>query len=172
MRMKAVLWTGMIAAVAASTTMADAAVRAPRVSIASLEQLRQPLPLPYDEKANADAQITQAKARARATGRKLIIDLGGNWCADCRILAGVMDLPEVRTFLRRHYEVVTVDVGRFDRNQQVIRHYGIDKLKGVPALLIVDPETDKLLNADRLSALADARHMTPQALADWLAQWV
>lgn len=172
MRMKAALWTGMIAAGLAGATMADAAVRAPRDSIASLEQLHQPLPLPYDEKVDADARITQAKARAKASGKKLIIDLGGNWCADCRILAGVMELPEVGTFLRRHYEVVTVDVGRFDRNQQVIRHYGIDKLKGVPTLLIVDPRTDKLLNADRLSALADARHMTPQALADWLAQWV
>lgn len=159
--------TGMCAAIAA-----DAAVRAPHLSIASLEQLHQPLPLPYEEKADADRQIAQAKARAKASGRKLIIDLGGNWCADCRILAGVMELPELRPFLRRHYEIVTVDVGRFDRNQQVLRHYGIDKLKGVPALLIVDPKTDKLLNADRLSALADARHMTPQALADWLAQWV
>jgi hypothetical protein len=41
----------------------------------------------------------------------------------------------------------------------------------VPSLLIVDPKTDKLLNAGRVSALADARSMTPQALADWLAQW-
>jgi hypothetical protein len=28
-----------------------------------------------------------------------------------------------------------------------------------------------LVNAGRVSAIRDARHMTPQALADWLAQW-
>ncbi len=65
-----------------------------------------------------------------------------------------------------------MDVGRFDRNAQVPRRYGVNTLKGVPALLIVDPVTDKLLNKDRLFALADARSMTPQALANWLAQWV
>ncbi len=67
---------------------------------------------------------------------------------------------------------MAVDVGRFDRNLQIPAHYGITKrLEGVPAVLIVDPKTDKLLNRARVSALADARSMTPQALADWLAQW-
>ena len=103
----------------------------------------------------------------------LLIDLGGNWCLDCRILAGTIDLPEVNAFVRRHYELVTVDVGRFDKNLDVPAHYGITgRLAGVPALLVVDPRTDKLLDPGRVSALEDARSMTPQALADWLAQWV
>ncbi|HEX7822556.1 MAG TPA: thioredoxin family protein [Sphingobium sp.] len=148
------------------------AVTAPHVSVTSLDQLRQPLPLPYDEKADADRQVAQAKARAKAKGKRLLIDLGGNWCPDCRVLAGIFALPEVKAFLDRHYEVVTVDIGRLDRNQQIARHYGVDKLKGIPALFIVDPRTDKLLNDGHLFALADARHMTPQALADWLAQWL
>ena len=42
----------------------------------------------------------------------------------------------------------------------------------VPALLIVDPKTDKVVNAGRETALADARSLSPQGLADWLAQWV
>lgn len=148
------------------------AVRAPRVSVASLDKLPQPLPLPYDEKANADRQVAAAKARAAKEGKKLLLDLGGNWCPDCRVLAGVLHLPEVRAFIDKHYVLVMVDVGRFDKNAQVVRPYGVTSLKGVPALLVVDPKTNKLLNRDHLFALADARHMTPQALADWLAQWV
>ncbi len=155
----------------AGATQASA-VPAPRVSVTSLDGLRQPLPFPYDEKANADQQVAAAKARAKAEGKRLIIDLGGNWCADCRILAGVFQLPEVKAFLQKHYVVVAVDVGHFDRNAQVVRPYGVTSLKGVPALLIVDPKTDKLVNGRDLFALANARAMTPQALADWLAQWV
>lgn len=148
------------------------AARAPHVSVSSLEALRQPLPSPYDEEADADRQVALAKARAKARGKTLLIDLGGNWCADCRVLAGIFELPEVKAFLQRHYEVVTVDIGRFNRNQQIFQHYGVTKLNGVPALLIVDPRQDRLLNDGHLFALADARHMTPQALVDWLAQWV
>jgi len=51
-------------------------------------------------------------------------------------------------------------------------HYGVtERLEGAPALLVIDPRTDRLLDPGRVSALQDARHMTPQALADWLAQW-
>ena len=122
------------------------------------------------EKASAEAAA--AKARAKARHKLLLVDLGGNWCPDCRVLAGVMALPEVRAFVAAHYEVVMVDVGKFDRNGQVAAHWGVMQLKGVPAVLVVDPKTDRLVNRDRLFALADARTMTPQALADWLAQWV
>ncbi|WP_205412238.1 thioredoxin family protein [Sphingomonas crusticola] len=163
------LATALILALAAP---AVAAVRAPQVRAQSFEQLAKPLPLPYDEKANALAAVDRARAKARASHKLLLIDLGGNWCLDCRILAGTMDLPEVNAFVRRHFEVVTVDVGRFDKNLAVPARYGItDRLKGVPSVLIVDPRTNRLLNEGRTAALADARSMTPQALADWLAQW-
>lgn len=163
----------MIALALTIAVPAFAAVRAPHVKAQSFEQLAKPLPLPYDEAANAAAAVDRARARAKATRKLLLIDLGGNWCLDCRILAGTMDLPEVHAFVRRHFELVTVDVGRFDRNLDVPARYGITKrLEGVPSLLVVDPRTDRLVNAGRTAALSDARSMTPQALADWLAQWV
>jgi thiol-disulfide isomerase/thioredoxin len=148
------------------------AAPAPRVAISSFAQLQTPLPYPYDEAANANAVVAAARARARAHHKLLLIDLGGNWCADCRILAGTMDLPEVKAFIDRHYELVTVDVGHFDKNLQIPAHYGIThRLEGVPSLLVVNPRTDALLDKGDVSALQDARSMTPQALADWLAQW-
>jgi thiol-disulfide isomerase/thioredoxin len=148
------------------------AASAPLVPVASFEQLAKPLPLPYDEQANAQAVVAAAKARARAGHKLLLIDLGGNWCLDCRLLAGTMDIPQLRKFVAAHYEVAVVDVGRFDRNLDIPAHYGIkDRLEGVPSLLIVDPRTDRLVNQGHTAALADARSMTPQALADWLAGW-
>jgi hypothetical protein len=161
----------LFAALALSAGTAFAAAP-PKVSIGSFAELRTPLPYPYDETADANAVVAAAKARARAGHKLLLIELGGNWCADCRILTGTIDLPEVKAFVDAHYEMVTVDVGRFDKNLQIPAHYGITtRLAGVPALLVVDPRGDRLLDAGHVSALEDARHMTPQALADWLAQW-
>ena len=78
----------------------------------------------------------------------------------------------MKTFVDRHYETVEVDVGRMDKKLQVPAKYGItEKLEGVPSLLIVDPKTDKLINAGNTANLSDARHMSPQDLADWLAKW-
>jgi thiol-disulfide isomerase/thioredoxin len=118
------------------------------------------------------ASVDKARAHARASHKLLLIDLGGNWCLDCRILAGTMELPELKAWMKRHYELVTIDVGRFDKNLDVPARYGIrDRLKGVPSLLVIDPKTDKLINAGDTAALSDARSMNPQGLADYLARW-
>jgi hypothetical protein len=42
---------------------------------------------------------------------------------------------------------------------------------GVPAILVVDPVTNKLIDSGHIAALEDARHMDPQSIADWIAQW-
>jgi thiol-disulfide isomerase/thioredoxin len=149
-----------------------AAAPAPRLAVAAVNDLPQPLPLPYDEAANGMADVAKGRALARHQHKRLLIDLGGNWCPDCRVLAGTMALPDLKRFIDRHFVVVKVDIGRYDKNGDVALHYGITKrLDGVPAVLVVDPVHDTLVNRDRYFALTDARHMTPQALADWLAQW-
>jgi hypothetical protein len=144
---------------------------APRVSIMNIEQLPQPLPQPYDASANAEQQVAAAKARAAATGKRLLIELGSNWCSDSRALAGILELPEVKSFIAQHYEVVLVDVGRFDRNLQIPRRYGVMRLRGIPTPLIIDPKTDQLLNDGHLFELVSAGDMTPQSIVDWLAHW-
>jgi thiol-disulfide isomerase/thioredoxin len=150
-----------------------AAAPPPKVSISDYSQLKTPLPYPYNEKADASAAVDQALARAKKSGKRVLIDMGGNWCGDCRILAATLELPEMKAYVNRHFEMVSVDVGRFDKNLQVPARYGITtRLEGVPALLVVDPQTGKqLVGRAQVADLADARHMKPQDLANWLAQW-
>ncbi|RVU06357.1 thioredoxin family protein [Novosphingobium umbonatum] len=148
------------------------AAPAPHMKAASFAALPQPLPAtPYNETANAQQEVAAAIARAKKNHKLVLLDLGGNWCPDCRILAATMAQPELAAFMRKHYEVVMVDVGRYTKNLDISAAYGIDRPKGVPALFVVDPKTNKLINEGRVTALSDARSMTPQALADWVAQW-
>jgi thiol-disulfide isomerase/thioredoxin len=148
-----------------------AAVPAPHPSIATLQQLPVLTMQPYNEAANGDADVAAAFARAQKSHKRVLIDLGGNWCGDCIILANFVKLPEMRRFMAAHYEEVSVDVGRFNRNLQIPARFGITKrLEGVPALLIVTPD-GKLVNGTDVFATADARSMAPQAIADYLAKY-
>lgn len=147
------------------------ATPAPHVSIAALSELPIVERAPYDTKANANAAVDAAFARARKSGKRVLIDLGGNWCGDCVVLANFMRLPEMKPFMAAHFEIVAVDVGRFDKNLQIPARFGITKrLDGVPTVIIAEPD-GHFVNAGNTFALTDARHMTPQAIADWLAQW-
>lgn len=150
--------------------MAATAAPAPQAGIKSFAELTPPT-APYDETANADAAVKAAFDRAKKSHKRVLIDLGGNWCGDCRILAGVMELPDVRRFIDLHYEVVSVDVGRFNKNLQIPARYGFTKrLLGVPTVLIVT-RRGRVVNAKDVFALSDARHMAPQAVVDWLAKY-
>ena len=106
-----------------------AAVPAPKPSISSLAQLPIVTMDVYDEKADADAAVARAFARAKGSGKRVLLDLGGDWCPDCIVLANFMKLPEIRRFVDRYYEVV--DVGRFNRNLHYRRSWALPKSCGV-----------------------------------------
>lgn len=147
------------------------AAPAPRISLSDTAQLPVVERKPYDESANAEAVVNAAFARAKKNGKRVLIDLGGNWCGDCIVLANIMQLPEMKPFIKKHFEVVTVDVGRFDKNLAIPARFGITKrLEGVPAVIVAEAD-GTFVNPGKITALADARHMSPQAVADWLAQW-
>ena len=144
----------------------------PQLTVKDLAHLPVKIHAPYNEAANADADVDAAFARAKASGKRVLIDLGGNWCPDCIVLANVMELPEFKPWLEARYEIVTVDVGRFDKNLHVPARFGLtQRLRGVPTVLIATPE-GKLVNDGDPFTLANAAAMSPQAIADWLAQWV
>ena len=139
--------------------------------IAVMEQLPVVLMQPYDENANANKAVAAAFERAKKSHKRVLIDLGGNWCVDCVVLANFVEQPSVKKFVAARYEWVAVDVGRFDRNLQVPARFGLtNRLTGVPTIIVADAD-GKQLNKNDVFVLADARSMTPQAVADYLAKY-
>jgi thiol-disulfide isomerase/thioredoxin len=127
-----------------------------------------PVAHPYDETADAHAQVDAAFAEAKRSGRTVLLDFGGNWCPDCRILAGVLQEPPVADWVSHHFVVVKIDVGRRTKNMDISRRYGVT-VKGVPTVLMVTSD-GKLQNPDDPYGLADARSMSSQAVVDLLAK--
>jgi thioredoxin 1 len=124
---------------------------------------------PYDPQANAAAAVDAAIREAKASGRRVLLDFGGNWCPDCRIVAGLMDQPAVRPWLDRTYAVAMIDVGRFDRNMDQARRFGV-KITAVPTIIVLRPD-GSVRNAGDVFGLSDARSMSQQAVVDRLASW-
>ena len=172
MKRRVLLLAATLAVVAGAALWLMPSGGAPRLTIQDLARVPITTEAPYNEAANADADVDAAFARAEASGKQVLLDLGGNWCPDCRILANVMALPDLKPWLQARYEIVYVDVGRFDRNLQVPARFGLtQRLTGVPTVLIATPD-GRLVNDGDPFALANATAMSPQAIADWLALWV
>jgi len=154
---------------------APVALPRPIVKIADLKELPTPLPLPYNEAAT-DAEVDQALdaafERAKASGKRVVVDLGGNWCSWCRNLSGVMALPEVKPFLDQNFEIVHVAIGaktgQMDQRPNVRERFGIAKVDGTPWLVVAEADGKVLASSYEVT---DKQHETPQAMVNWLAQF-
>ncbi len=113
---------------------------------------------PYDEGADAKAQIRAALAGAREAKKSVLLVFGANWCPDCRLLDQSMKTGATGELVHSHFAVVKVDVGKFDRNLDVAAFYGVPLKKGIPAVALLSPR-GKVLESTRAGELADARHM-------------
>ncbi|CAN5297396.1 hypothetical protein BH11PSE2_BH11PSE2_02530 [soil metagenome] len=166
---------GLAAASAFASAGAWAAEKGPRLKISKLDQLPTPLPKPYDKKATpaqVNAAVDAGFARAKASGKRVILDLGGNWCSWCRMLSATMALPEAKPFIDAHFVIVPVPVssakGKTDRNLQVLKRFGAEKADGFPWLIVAEP-TGKVLHSSY--EVTDDKHQTPQLMIDWLSRW-
>jgi thioredoxin 1 len=125
---------------------------------------------PYDEQANASADVQQALKAARANHRNVLLVFGANWCKDCRVLDQALHGSSQR-LIDGKFNVVKIDVGNFDKNLDLAEHYGNPIKKGIPAVVVVSPK-DQVLYSTKGGELADARSMGEQGIYDFLSQKV
>ena len=122
--------------------------------------------LPYDERADARADVTRALAQAQASGKNVLLVFGANWCPDCRELDKAMHGASA-PLVAEKFIVVKIDVGQFDRNIDLAREYGNPIRKGIPAAVLLAPD-NRVLYATRAGELADARRMGETGIHDFL----
>ena len=116
-------------------------------------------PRPYDKKAKAWDDVDAAFARARRSGKRVILAMGANWCHDSRSLAAKFETPAFQALIEGSYELVYVDVGKKNRNIDIAQAYGIDDIVGTPTVLILSPKGD-LLNASTAPTWRNAASRT------------
>jgi protein disulfide-isomerase len=112
----------------------------------------------YDEGADAQAAIAQALQRVQGGPRQVLVVFGANWCGDCRVLDETMKTGRLKQLVDTRFEVVKIDVGRFDRNVQVAERFGVPLKKGIPTIAVVDA-SGRATFVTQAGELADARAM-------------
>ena len=127
---------------------------------------------PYPEVARAKPDLEAALKTAAATNKRVLVDFGGNWCPDCKVLDINMKKPENAALLASRYVVVHVNVGDkgVTDNFDVAERYGVPLKKGVPALAVLDAN-GKVVFAHRNGEFESMRRMDPKAVHDFLEQW-
>jgi thioredoxin-related protein len=126
----------------------------------------------YDPAADAKAQIAAAVEKAKRENQRLLLMFGGNWCPWCHKLHELFasDKDIAKTLLYE-YQLVLVDIGRRDKNLDILKSYDIDLKKGgVPFLTVLD-ENGKVLANQETGSLEAGDHHDPEKVGAFLDKW-
>jgi thioredoxin len=125
-------------------------------------------PLPYDEKADAAAELQQGLKTAQAQHKDVLVIFGANWCPDCRQLDQALHRSDSK-LIDSHFVVVKIDIGNWDHNLELAQRFGNPISTGIPAAVVLSPK-GQLLYATKAGALANARHMSDQSIYDFFSK--
>ena len=122
---------------------------------------------PYDENADALDSISKALKIAELENKYVLLQMGGNWCPDCRTLGEYFTRPDIKAWLDDRAILVSVDVGEWNRNLNIVERYGNPISEGIPALVLLNSENEVMF-ATLAGELASARSMSKDDLIVWL----
>jgi len=72
--------------------------------------------------------------------------------------------------LNASYEVVHVDIGEGEKNQDLMQAYEVPMKKGIPALAVLDAD-GKLLYSQKNGEFEKARALGPEDLLAFINKW-
>ncbi len=124
----------------------------------------------YPDAGRAKPDIAAALKTAAATHRRVLLDFGGNWCPDCKVLDIYMHDEKNKPLVDANFVVVHVNVGRFDANQDLAERYEIPLKRGVPALAVLS-DSGKLLYSQKSGEFEAMRRMESSSLTEFLVHW-
>jgi thioredoxin 1 len=136
-------------------------------------KLEQPLSLDaklYPPATEARQEISHAVSHAAKTHKRVLVIFGADWCYDCHVLDRALRRPDIAPTLNANYEVVHVDVGQGDKNQDLMNQYQVPMQRGIPALAVLDA-AGQLLYSQRNGEFERARAMGPEDLVEFLNKW-
>jgi thiol:disulfide interchange protein len=99
----------------------------------------QALPERFDPARNALADYRTALELARAQGKRVIVDVGGEWCVWCKIMDRFFDAHDDLAALRdRHYVWLRVHWSKDQPNTALLARF--PRVDGYPHLFVVDAD--------------------------------
>jgi thiol:disulfide interchange protein len=124
----------------------------------------------YNESADAHAEIKEALTKAAAEHKRVIVVFGANWCYDCHVLDKAFHSSDLAPILAANYEVVHVDIGKGEKNQDLMTKYDVPMKRGIPGLAVLDAD-GKVVYSQRNGEFENARALSPEDFLAFLNKW-
>ena len=130
------------------------------------EILEKPFPLPYERVHVSESDLRNFIGNTINNNKQPVVIFGANWCPDCRILSAVLDLKTVNKYINDNFEILYIDLGRYDINMSLMEFFDIMPQQGIPRVVILSKD-QKVLNVKDTGDWTPARSRPKQEIFNY-----
>jgi len=122
----------------------------------------------YDPKRDAAEDIQDAIKEARRTNRRILLEVGGEWCSWCHTLDKFFEThPNLLLLRDKNFVTVKINFSEENENKELLARY---KIPGYPHLFVLDSD-GKFLHSQDTSPLENGKSYDLERLTAFLSKW-
>ena len=123
----------------------------------------------FDPTRDAAKDISEAVADAKRTNRRVILDVGGEWCGWCHALDRYfVEHDDLRALRDQHYVWLKVNYSPENSNAVVLGRY--PRINGYPHLFVLDQD-GSLVQSQDTSPLEEGASYNYDRMKAFLLKW-
>lgn len=123
----------------------------------------------FDPARDPVADLETAKVEAKRGGKRILLDVGGEWCSWCHILDDfVVGDAEIRSFRDANYVWVKVNYSEENENAAFLAQF--PEIKGYPHLFVLDAD-GQLLHSQFTGELEKGKGYDRKKFFAFLKDW-
>jgi thioredoxin-related protein/uncharacterized protein YciI len=123
----------------------------------------------FDPARDAAADIRGAIVEAKRSNRRIILDVGGEWCIWCKRLDTLfMKNHDLADFMFKNYVVVKVNFSKENENETFLSQY--PEIKGYPHIFVLEKD-GKLLHSQDTGDLESGKGHSRDKVFEFLKKW-
>ncbi len=123
----------------------------------------------FDPSRNPVQDLKDAVVEAKRSNRRIILDIGGDWCIWChRIDDFIKGNKELSNLLYNNFVLVKVNYSSENKNEEFLSNY--PKIPGYPHFFVLD-QNGKLMHSQNTGALEKVKGYDRGKFVAFLKKW-
>ena len=123
----------------------------------------------YDPKADPNADLAKAVVEAKRGNKRILVEVGGEWCGWCHRMHAFFDQNEsLREFRDDNFVVMQVNFSDENKNEKFLSQY--PKIDGYPHIFVLD-SNGKLLHSQNTGDLEEGKGYNLEVFTAFLKRW-
>jgi thioredoxin-related protein len=123
----------------------------------------------FDPERNPFNDLRDAVKEATKTNKRIILDVGGDWCSWCFKLDHLYEQnPDLNKYLHDHFIVVKINYSKENKNEKFLAQY--PKIPGYPHLFVLESDGTFLHSQDTSKLEKGKAHDKDKVFA-FLKEW-